>query len=149
MATPTAKALYLELTRNYYTSQMLLIPQVLNVTKNKTQKSKLITRQMHATVLRRAWRYYSFSHVPLIEKTEDHQRALRDIEGLMGEFGPFLVGSVAGGWELVNQPLIVEMSAEDLDDVWEAKTPQALIRRVLKARTEAGYPAELCQTPAV
>ena len=137
------KALYLELRRENNTSQVLLIPQVTNPSKGKTQKSKLITRQISSANPRRSWRYYSFKTVPLLEPTADSVRALVDAQPLIGEIGPFLAGYSAGGWKLVYQPLAVDMSTDDLNDVWDANTPNALMRRVLKARSEAGFPEAL------
>jgi hypothetical protein len=141
--TTTPKAMYLELRRENATSQVLLIPQVTNPSKGKTQKSKLITRQISTSNPRRSWRYYSFKTVPLLEPTASPVRALMDAQTLTNEIGPFLAGYSAGGWKLVYQPLAVEMSSDDLNDVWDANTPNALMRRVLKARSEAGFPDAL------
>ncbi len=143
MASSTPKALYLELRRDQATSQVLLIPQVENAVKGKTQKSKLITRQISSSNPRRSWRYYSFKTVPLIEPAALPTRALTDVKPLLDEIGPFFAGYSTGGWKLVGQPLAVDMSADDLNDVWDANTPNALMRRVLKARSEAGMPDEL------
>ena len=141
--TTTPKALYLELRRDNNTSQVLLIPQVTNPSKGKTQKSKLITRQISSHNPRRSWRYYSFKSVPLLEPSADPMRSLVDAQPLTSEIGPFLSGYSAGGWKLIYQPLAVEMSSDDLNDVWDANTPNALMRRVLKARAEAGFPEAL------
>lgn len=141
--TATPKALYLELRRDNHTSQVLLIPQVHNAVKGKTQKSKLITRQISSYNPRRSWRYYSFKTVPLLEPVADWSRSLTDVHPLMAEITPFFSGYSAGGWKLAYQPLAVEMSADDINDVWDANTPNALLRRVLKARKEAGFPEAL------
>lgn len=141
--TTTPKALYMELRRETATTQVLLVPQVTNPSKGKTQKAKLLTRQISSTNPRRSWRYYSFKTVPLLEKTTEPERALADAKPLLDEIGPFLAGFSAGSWKLIYQPLAVEMSTDDLNDVWDASTPNALMRRVLKARGEAGFPEAL------
>ena len=146
MATTNPNALYFEMRRDGNTSQVLLVPQVFNAVKGKTQKAKLLTRQISESNPRRSWRYYSFKAVPLIEKTADMERALKDIQPLLAEIGPFLSGYVSGTWKLVEQPLTIEMTSDDINDVWDANTPNALMRRVLRARNEAGMPEDLFLT---
>lgn len=146
MAELAGKALYIEMRRDNYTSQVIIVPQVFNSTKGKTQKSKALTRQISSWSPRKQWSYYSFKAVPMIEKTTDTKRALQDISSMVSEMGPYFAGSVNGGWEIYKTPIVIELSNEDINDVWDAKTPNALMRRLLKARTEAGFPEELFTT---
>lgn len=136
-------ALYLELRRGDQTSQVILSPQVYNPVTDKTQKGTIITRQISETNPKRSWRYYEFKATPMLEKTEDIDRTVATIKPLLDEVTPFFVGYVSGGWELFQTPIAVELSSADLDDLAETKTPSALIRRLVRARTEAGYPEEL------
>ena len=136
-------ALYLELRRGVQTSQVILSPQVYNPVTDKTQKGTIITRQISETNPKRSWRYYEFKSTPLLEKTEDVERTIATIKPLLDEVSPFFVGYVSGGWELFQTPISVELSSADLDDLAATKTPSALIRRLIRARAEAGYPEEL------
>ena len=136
-------ALYLELRRGTQTSQVILSPQVYNPVTDKTQKSTIITRQISETNPKRSWRYYQFKSTPMLEKTEDMERTMATIKPLLDEVSPFFVGYVSGGWELFQTPISVELSSADLDDLAATKTPSALIRRLIRARGEAGYPEEL------
>ena len=136
-------ALYLELRRGAQTSQVILSPQVYNPVTDKTQKGTIITRQISETNPKRSWRYYEFKSTPLLEKTEDVERTIATIKPLLDEVSPFFVGYVSGGWELFQTPIAVELSSADLDDLAQTKTPSALIRRLVRARAEAGYPEEL------
>lgn len=46
------------------------------------------------------------------------------------------------GWELAGEPVVVQVSEEDLRAVHSHKTPYKLMGRVWRARTSAGYPKE-------
>lgn len=138
-----ATALYLEMRRGTQTSQVIVTPQVYNPVTDKTQKGTIITRQISEANPKRSWRYYEFKNTPVLEKTSDVERTVSVIKPLLDEASPFFVGYVSGGWELFQTPIAVELSSADLDDLASTKTPAALIRRLVRARGEAGYPEEL------
>jgi hypothetical protein len=46
-------------------------------------------------------------------------------------------------WQLFKQPIVLEFSQEDLDDTKNQQTPSALVRRILRARKELGFPEEI------
>lgn len=146
MATLAGKALYMELRRGGSTTQALFVPQVTNPMNSQTQKAKGITRQISEAKQRASWRYMTSDSVAILEPTNELPRALANVVPFLEEIGSYVCGLADGQWKIVGTPVVVEMSAEDVNDVWEAKTPNALIRRALRARAEAGYPAELFTT---
>lgn len=48
-----------------------------------------------------------------------------------------------GGWNLVKEPLFVEVSKKDLTDVAVSKTPSKLVYRINQSRVAKGFPADL------
>jgi hypothetical protein len=46
-------------------------------------------------------------------------------------------------WELYKAPIVLEFSMEDLLNTKEWETPSALVRRIMRARKELGFPDEL------
>lgn len=48
-----------------------------------------------------------------------------------------------GGWTLTNEPLFIETSKKDLDDVKLSKTPNKMLYRINQTRTALGFPAEI------
>ena len=145
MATTNAlgTALYIEMRRGVETSQVIISPQIFNPVLDKTQKSTVITRQISAENPKRSWRYYELKKTPIIEKTDDVERTIANISPLVEEISPFLVGYVSGGWKVLEKPIAVEMSTADFDELAQNKTPAALLRRLTRARSEAGYPEEM------
>lgn len=154
MATKQAvsKALYIEMRRETETSQVILTPQLKNPLKDSLVKPYIISRHLTATTKRKGWRYTSGPRVPLLDKTSDQLRAIEMVSPMLKWASPLLTGYQAGGWKVVNKPLFVEMSTDDVIDIISKKTPSALLRRIMKSRTEAKYPetvqVELPYTPA-
>jgi hypothetical protein len=142
MATKQAvgKALYIELRRETETSQLILTPQLKNPLKDSLVKPYIISRHMTNLTKRKGWRYTSGPRVPLLDKTGDTLRAIEMVSPMLKWASPLLNGYQAGGWKVVNKPLFVEMSNDDVIDIIEKKTPAALLRRIMKSRGEAKYP---------
>lgn len=138
--TAVTKALYLELVRDSETSQVLLTPQVYNPVKDSNLKPYIISRKVSAMNPRKSWRYSSGPRGSFMDKTSDMFRAVSLAEPHFKWVAPLISGYIAGGWKLAGAPIAVEVTTDDLMDIAEKKTPSALLRRVLKARTESGYP---------
>ena len=136
----TTRAVYLEFRRESETSQVLLTPQVFNPVKDSMLKPYIISRKVSEMSPRKSWRYSSGPRHPFIDKAETLSHAVEISVVHLKWITPLLAGYVAGDWKLVGAPVAVEMTSDDLMDVAEKKTPAALLRRVTKARLEAGYP---------
>jgi hypothetical protein len=50
---------------------------------------------------------------------------------------------ISGGWTLVGQPILLEASKKDMDDIGMKKTPAKLLYRVTQSRTALGFPEAL------
>lgn len=48
-----------------------------------------------------------------------------------------------GGWQMTKEPILIETSKKDLDDVRSGKTPNKLMYRINQTRTALGFPAEI------
>lgn len=49
----------------------------------------------------------------------------------------------SGGWTLMKEPLLIETSKKDLDDIKSSKTPNKLLYRINQTRDAQGFPAEI------
>lgn len=141
-------ALYMELRKHSHTAQILLIPSLQNPVASKQEPMRLLTRQISSVNPRRAWRFYTSSvrHEEL--PTDSLEVATNAVVDYVKDIEAYIAGFASGGWALYQQPIAVEMSTDDLTDVAGANTPNALIRRVLRARAEAGFEESLyAETP--
>ncbi len=48
-----------------------------------------------------------------------------------------------GGWLMTKEPILVETSKKDLDDVKLGKTPNKMLYRINQTKTALGFPAEI------
>jgi hypothetical protein len=50
-------------------------------------------------------------------------------------------GILNGGWTLMKEPIFLETSKKDLQDIRDGKTPNKLIYRINQSRDTQGFPA--------
>ena len=137
------KALYLELRRQTETSQVILTPQLKHPLKDSILKPYIISRNLHTDTQRKSWRYSSGPRNSYSGEAIDFADGIKMMGTQIEWVAPLLVGYEAGGWKIVNKPLVVDMSHDDATDVANKVTPSALLRRIMKSRKEAGFPEKV------
>jgi hypothetical protein len=141
-------ALYIELRKHSNTAQILIVPSLQNPVASQQEPLRLLTRQISSVNPRRAWRFYTSTVRHEALPTESLEVATNAVIGYMKDIEAYIAGFSMGGWEMYQTPLAVEMSTDDLTDISGGNTPNALIRRVLRSRAEAGYEESLiAETP--
>jgi hypothetical protein len=148
MTKAVSSALYVELRNSTRTAQVLIIPPVKNPLADNHEPMRVLTRQISFANPRRAWRFYTSPARIDALPTEDLTVASWSAVPLIEDITSFLVGFSHGGWELYKSFLTVEMSTDDIAEVSASNTPNALIRRVLRSRIEAGFEEALFAEPA-
>ena len=142
-------ALYMETRLNEATSQAILIPSHHNEAKGTLEHAVVLTRQISEANPRRSWKYYKTSTTPELGKATDITDATSRSLSTLRELSPFFAGWSMGGWNFFEPTpdntsmLAIELSQDDLNDLGTEKTPQALIRRIMRSREEAGFPEDL------
>jgi hypothetical protein len=48
-----------------------------------------------------------------------------------------------GGWQITKEPILIETSKKDLEDVRQSKTPNKMLYRINQTKTALGFPAEI------
>ena len=140
------RALYLELRRDTETSQVILTPQLKNPLKDSILKPYIISRNLHPDTQRKGWRYSSGPRNTYSGDAIDFADGIKMMASQIEWAAPLLVGYEAGGWKIVNKPLVVDMTIEDAINVAQKVTPSALLRRIMKSRAEAGFPEKVQAT---
>jgi hypothetical protein len=139
-------SLYLELRNGSRTAQVLIVPPVRNPLVDTHEPMRVLTRQISSANPRRSWRFYTSPARIDSLPTDDLTVASWSAVPLIEDISPFISGFAVGGWSLYTSPLAVGMSTDDLSEVSAGNTPNALIRRVLRARAEAGFEESLFAT---
>lgn len=147
MTKTVGTSLYIEFRNPHFTTQVIIVPPVKNPVADTHEPMRVLTRRISHTSPRKAWRFYT-SPARLDGLPTDNLRvATWSAIPLIDDISSFLVGFTAGGWSIYKQPVAVELSTDDLADVNANSTPNALIRRILRARIEAGYEEALFASP--
>jgi len=146
MAKSIAKALYIELRKYSSTAQIILIPALKIDASGTAQSMRVLNRQISASHPRRSWRFYKSSVPAELFETPDLDLAITQAIPFIQDIEAYFYGFKKAGWEVYKNPVAVELTYEDIREVQEAKTPQAFMRRLTRARVGAGYDEELFQT---
>lgn len=136
------KGIYLELTDTDKTSytgrqtlQILITPE--GVAENgKSVGMAIISRNVSNWSPRRQWRVRYLPTPPATTTNQTEWLTTWAIEYVARQVG-------YGYNSLKANPMVFEVSNLDLTDVQQGKVPAPALRRIIKARVSAGYPAEI------
>jgi hypothetical protein len=156
-ATYVGKALYLEFRKGVNTAQIIITPEGFTA-EGKFVPSSSWRRQISAWSPKKPWRSYANGeNYTTRARTAEDSKALETAEmdkakeisaQMLYELSKVLDNLKENDWSLFQQPIVLEFSQEDLDDTMNSETPSALIRRILRARKELGFPDEILDQPA-
>lgn len=143
MSKAVCTALYLEFRRENHTAQVILTPPIHNAVADKHEPARVLNRQISDENPRRPWKIYQADSSADLGFAPTPQNGVERSLPILNELSSFFAGFVSGSWVLYQTPLTIEMSQDDINDISTGETPNALIRRVLKARAEAGFSEDL------
>jgi hypothetical protein len=154
--TPTAvvgKGVYLEFIRGQATTQLLVLPEG-PTTSHKMMPMTMFRRTISPSAPRKTWKMVSSPWLSSSARTTlsaDHSGAeleTRMTAKLIEFVDPLLLSLQTNRWTLFKDPIIVEVTSEDLELARQAKTPYKAMGRVWKVRKQLGFPKEFIQPPA-
>ena len=140
-------ALYAEFTRSHggstsSTLMLLFTPDGFAEDGNQVDAS-LYRRVVTSYAPKRQWRTTALRRIDLsrpIPKGDDFRRQRLAEERLL-QIQSLLEQVTTQGWELVKEPIIIEVSKRDLNDVAVRKTPSKIIYRINQSRKALSFPA--------
>lgn len=141
------KAVYLEFVKDHSTTQVLIMPEGVT-TSHKTAALTIYRRRLTTISPRKTWKAAStpFLSSGLLTGTTkfSHEEAASKMISFMSP----LFGSLStNGYKLRETPIVVEVTAEDLEMSRLSKTPYKAIARVWKARKALGFPKDYVSSP--
>lgn len=137
---------YAEFSRPRQTVQVVIVPDGFDQDGHQVSAS-VIRRQITDTTPKKQWKFASLPAMNAESVDNDNipaysESRLRYSSGLFDQL-------VAGGWTLVEKPILVEVSRKDYDSIRARKTPTKLLYRVAQSRKALGFPEELIQPATV
>lgn len=152
------KALYLEFRKGVNTAQIIVTPEGID-DKGRYVPVSTWRRQISSWSPKKPWKCYVAGNTEIlnarkelcigeIKQIDDPDLALTMANNTLVDLTNTLNNLYNAEWKLVEKPIVIEFSVEDLLNTSAWETPQALIRRIGRARKELGFPEELIETPA-
>jgi hypothetical protein len=136
------KALYLELRSTNQTYQVLITPDGIS-TNGKNVPSMIYRRQISAAKPRKGWKHGNFPTLSIDEFGVFQKRNKDDAMALSStrlEFHSSTLNQlVAYHYKIYKQPILVEVSAEDLEGIRNGKTPYKILGRITRVRRTLGF----------
>jgi hypothetical protein len=143
------KALYLELRAGISTYQMLLTPDGIS-SNGRAVPATVYRRQISSAKPRRAWKTYSLPALDLnafgTYEVVEKDKALHIADSRVGYMATTLSQLKSYGYTLYKQPLLIEVSQEDLESIRLSKTPYKILGRITRVRRTLGF-GEYLVTP--
>ena len=131
-------AVYAEFARSNATTQVIITPDGFGSDGNLI-RSNVVRRTITEANPRKQWR---FSMIPN-SRTESGANKAAYADDRMSYASSLFDQLLAGGWEMVGAPILLETSKIDLDAVRQSKTPTKMIYRINQCRVAQGYPTDL------
>ena len=136
-------AVYAEFARSGATTQIIITPEGYTNGGVKVPAS-IIRRTVTDTTPKKQWKFSRLANTDLrvhsdadkVPYSDDRMKYARTL------FDQLLSGS----WALVKQPVLIEASKKDYDDIQISKTPTKMIYRISQSRVALDFPADLIQT---
>lgn len=138
----TGKALYMEFRNGGATYQMIITPDGVS-SNGRAVPATMYRRQISKLKPRKAWKTYSLPAVPLnafgaydaLQEADAMEKSSARLEYVASSFTQL----VSYKYELYKQPIFVEVSQEDIEQVRIAKTPYKILGRITRVRRSLGF----------
>jgi hypothetical protein len=127
-------------------TQVLIMPEGLT-SAHAIAPLSMYRRRLTVMQPRKTWRHIG-SSVSSARAQELNSDNAEIASSMLTFLTPMFDGFVSNGWTIRKEPVFVEVTADDLEDSRQGKTPYKVFGRVWKARKFLGFPKEFIVTEA-
>lgn len=136
------KALYLEFRYADNTTQVILTPEGIS-SGGKLIPMTCYRRTISSTKPRKSWKQVSSTAVSALETAGiaplSTEHALATFRDRVGFTDNLFMQLMSRGYTLYKQPIAVEVTREDLDDVRSGRTPYKILGRITRCRRTLNF----------
>lgn len=142
-------AMYLEFIKAPSTTQVLIMPEGMTSAHSKAFTS-VYRRRLSPVQPRKVWTHAQMGHMtPDVRTALGPEASSLDIATqVFANAAPLFHGLAINNWILYKDPIVVEVTQEDLEDSRLGKTPYKVFGRVWKVRKAMGFPKEFIHAAA-
>lgn len=138
-----AVAVYAEFSRPGATTQVIITPEGYT-NGGALVPATIIRRTVTETTPKKQWKFTRLGNTALRVESDEDKAPYADDR--MKYAGTLFDQLLAGSWTLVKQPVLIEASKKDYDDILVTKTPTKMIYRISQSRAALDFPDNLIQT---
>ena len=146
--TVVGKALYLEMRRGGYTTQILLTPEALSLP-GKLVPLTCYKRRISVTEPRKSWKQVSAGFTSekdintgaIFQMSVDH--AISTVPNRLQFVDNLFNQMISQGYTLYKTPIAVEVTHEDVEEIRMGKTPYKILGRITRCRRTLGFGEDL------
>lgn len=132
---------YAEFARDNATTQVIIVPDGYNMA-GKLVGSSIIRRTITTVSPKKQWKFSRLASTEVTSFADDSGRD-KYVEDRMKYASTLFDQLLRGEWQMVKQPILIEVSKKDYDAINESKTPTKMIYRISQSRLALDFPAEL------
>lgn len=127
----------------YGRTEMFITPDGFSA-EGKVVPAKIFTRVVSKEKPKKVWQTYTIQLAEEIAKVGEKDISPENketyVDKRLEHLTNIFMGLVAGGWEIIKEPILIETSKNDLTDLAENKTPVKVIYRINQSRKALGFP---------
>jgi hypothetical protein len=140
------KAVYLEFRKGSMTTQVLFMPEGM-ASSHTIVPLSMYRRRISEHAPRKTWRLIAGTTTtakmaPVTSGAVSNPAAASMATTMLTFADPLFTQLSTNNWKLLKEPVVVEVTADDLECVRTGKTPYKALGRIWKARKFLGFPAE-------
>ena len=138
------KALYLEFRLGGSTNQVIITPEAINAS-GKYVPITTYRRRISSTSPRKTWKQMSTVFKSEVDPTTNklvalgREHALATVADRISYTDNLFNQLVTASWQLYKQPIVVEVTQEDLEDIRLSKTPYKILGRITRCRRALNF----------
>jgi len=138
------KALYLEFRRAGETNQVIITPEAINAA-GKYVPITTYRRRISSSNPRKTWKQMSTVFRSEIDPATNklvvlgREHALATVADRISYTDNLFNQLVTSGWSVYKQPIVVEVTEDDLEDIRLSKTPYKILGRITRCRRSLNF----------
>ncbi len=138
------KALYLEFRRAGETNQVIITPEAINAA-GKYVPITTYRRRISSSNPRKTWKQMSTVFRSEIDPATNklvvlgREHALATVADRISYTDNLFNQLVTSGWTVYKQPIVVEVTEDDLEDIRLSKTPYKILGRITRCRRTLNF----------
>lgn len=134
-------AIYAEFSKGAGNTMMLLVTPDGYTTEGHLVESSVYRRVVTSYSPKRQWRNTRLvDHIAVGDTVGSGIEKVAYAENRLAGMRSVFESLISHGWALVKQPLFIEVSKRDLDDIRNRKTPSKIIYRINQSRKALSFP---------